>query len=137
MADPAGSLAPCQEQGTLSSPPPLAHTQNGSHQILPLPNPAEHPNSDPGEYLVDRAGQHTGGSDTRSPSLQASAVTGECSKLGARQGCDDYHFTIKKGDLLTLTQGVILEAGLLVQCSFSHSHLQTSALAPNLPILGN
>lgn len=110
----------------------MAHTQ-----ILPLPDPAERPNPDPGEYLVAGAGQHTGGSDTRSSSLQASAVTGECSKLGPQQGCDDYLFTMKKGDLLTLTQGVMLEAGLQVQCSFSHSHLQTSALAPNLPIPGN
>lgn len=34
-----------------------------------------------------------------------------------------------------VTQGIVLEAGLQVQCSFPHTHLHTSALAPNLPVL--
>ena len=39
--------------------------------------------------------------------------------------------------MLILTQGVVLEAGLLGQRSFSHTHLRTSALAPNLLVLRN
>lgn len=35
-----------------------------------------------------------------------------------------------------VTQGIMLEAELQVQCSFSHTHLRTSALPPNLPVLG-
>lgn len=38
--------------------------------------------------------------------------------------------------MLMVTQGMVLEPGLLVQ-RFSHTHLHTSALALNLPVLGN
>lgn len=42
----------------------------------------------------------------------------------------------EESDSLLVTQGVAVEAGLQVLCSFAHAHLQTSASAPNLPVLG-